>query len=256
MTRSSAGLLFLIIAMPMGLVLAASGVSGADDGITLHELVLFAHQLLFVYWLGPDIGVYYLGGRVTDPQLSVEQRLVAAQTMGKIDLVPRICMSLMLTVGGILTEFVGIPHPAWQWFGILLLGPVWLVFVLLVYSRQGTAAGETLNRLDWWFRWALFVGVLLSVGYSVSTGRLESAPWVAGKLVLFAAIILFGLLMRVQVKPLMAGIGRLAQEGDSAEVNQLMARSLARTKPFVIGLWICLLLEAWLGVVQPGSPVI
>ncbi len=255
MTRSAAGLLLLLILLPLGLAVGAGALDGAHDGLTVYELVLFMHLLLFVYWLGPDVGVYYLSGRICDPALSDGQRLVAAQTMAQIDLVPRICMSLMLTVGGILTEYVGIPHPAWQWAGILLLGPVWLSLVLIIHFKAGTSLGETATRIDFYFRFALLFGILASVVYSWSTGRLDAAPWVGGKLLLFAGIIVFGLLMRVAVKPLIAGIGRMAQEGSSDEINQVMSGSLARTKPFVLGLWVCLLLEGFLGVFQPGSPI-
>jgi hypothetical protein len=254
MPRIAVGLIISFIAVPIGFALAAAGSDGANDGLTAYELTVFIHQLLFVYWLGPDIGVYVLSGKITDPQLSAEQRLAAAKTMAAIDLVPRICMSLMLTVGGILVEFVGVPHRTWEMAGIVLLGPAWLTLVLLNYLKQGTALGATLTRIDFWFRWVLLVCMLLSVSYSWSTGELDEAPWVAGKLVLFAAIILFGLFMRIQVRPLMEGIGELATAGPSDQLNEVMAGSLARTKPFVVAMWVCLVLEGLLGVWQPGSP--
>ncbi|MDH3719689.1 MAG: hypothetical protein OES79_16330, partial [Planctomycetota bacterium] len=171
-----------------------------------------------------------------------------------IDLVPRVCISLMLTVGGILTEFVGVTHPWWQMAGIVLLGPVWLTLVLVIFFNRGTPLGETATRLDWWFRSLLIVGILVSVTYSWATGRLTDTPWVAGKLILFAAIIFFGLLMRLQFRGFMDGIARLATEGSTDDVNGAMAGSLSRTKPFVFAIWACLLLAGILGVAQPGSP--
>ncbi len=247
------GLGVLLIVMMPALLLAATALTGADDGLTAHELTRFVHQMLFVYWIGPDIGVYYLSHRITDPSLSVGQRLAAAEVMGQIDLIPRVCMSLMLTVGGILTEFVDVPHPAWQMAGIVLLGPVWLSMILVTYFRRGTDLGDTATKLDFYFRWLMIVAVLVSVGYSFSTGRLDASPWVGSKLVLFAAILLFGLLMRLRVAPLVAGIGKLATAGPSAETDQMMAASLRRTKPFVLAMWACLLLAALLGVVKPGG---
>lgn len=254
MSRSDLVLVLFLFVLPSGLAFVGSLTAGAEFGVTAHEAVLFAHQLLFVYWIGPDIGVYYLSNRVTNPELPLEQRLVAARTMGMIDLIPRICLALMLTVGGILTEFVGVPHPAWQMAGIVLLGPVWLVIVLLVYFRRGTPLGATAARLDLALRWVLVAGILASVAYSWSTGRLAGTPWVAGKLLLFVAILVFGLAMRMRVQGLMDGIGKLADRGASPEIDASMASSLARTKPFVIAMWVCLLFEGVLGVLQPGSP--
>ncbi len=79
-----------------------------------HAIALVAHLLLFVYWLGGDLGVFYSSRFVVDPGRSREARLTAAKIMLDLDLIPRICMSLTLTVGGILNEFYGIPHPPWQ----------------------------------------------------------------------------------------------------------------------------------------------
>lgn len=247
------GLGVLLIVMMPALLLAATAVTGAGDGLTAHELTRFIHQMLFVYWIGPDIGVYYLSHRITDPNLSAGQRLAAAQVMGQIDLIPRVCLSLMLTVGGILTEFVDVPHPAWQMAGIVLLGPVWLSMILVIYFRRGTPLGETATKLDFYFRWFMIVAVLASTIYSTSIGRLEETPWVASKLFLFAAVLFFGCLMRMRVAPLLAGIGKLATEGVSPETDEMMAKSLRRTRPFVLAMWACLLLAAFQGVAKLGD---
>lgn len=239
--------------LPAVLLGATAAVQGADDGLTAHEITRFVHLLLFVYWIGPDIGVYYLSHRMSDPQLTVGQRLAAAQVMGQIDLIPRVCLSLMLTVGGILTEFVDVPHPAWQMAMIVLLGPVWLSMVLIIYFRRGTPLGNAMTRIDFWFRWIMIVAVLASTFYSTSIGRLDATPWVASKLILFAAILFFGLLMRLRVAPLIAGIGKLATEGATPETDQMMAASLRRTRPFVLAMWACLLLAALTGVAKFGG---
>ena len=161
----------------------------SDYAINGYEVLMVVHQLLFVFWLGPDIGVYAWSRKVINPELTPDQRLAAANVMHTIDIMPRVCLSLMLTVGGILTEAVGLEHPLWQLAGIILLGPVWLTIVLVAYIKEGTALGATVNRLDLWLRWALFAGVIVSVAYSTSTGRLDVAPWVGWKLLLFAAVI-------------------------------------------------------------------
>lgn len=251
MSRGLGILVFVLL--PAVWIVAAAAVEGANDGLTAYELTRYMHQLLFVYWIGPDIGVYYLSHRVTDPQLSAGQRLAAAQVMGQIDLIPRVCLSLMLTVGGILTEFVGIPHPTWQMAGIVLLGPVWLSMMLIIYFRRGTALGDTVTKIDFYFRAFMIVAVLASVGWSFSTGRLTETPWVGTKLTLFAAILLFGLLMRLRVAPLMAGLGVLATAGASEDNDRMMAQSLKRTKPFVLAMWAAILLAAFAGVVKPGD---
>jgi len=225
-----------------------------EPSLTGYEIVLFLHQLLFVYWLGPDIGVFIWSRKVVNAELTADQRLAAGKIITNIDFIPRVCISLMLTVGGILTESVGLEHPLWQMVGIILLGPVWLSMVLVIYIRRGTALGASVAKLDFWFRWALILAVVVSVVYSFSTGRLDEAPWVGGKLLLFAAVVLFGLMMRMRLRPFADGLEKLAADGPSEQLNGAMAASLSRATPFMIAIWVGLLWAALLGVVKPGSP--
>jgi hypothetical protein len=233
----------------------ATGLGDPEPGLSLRELLVFLHVALFVLWLGPDFGVFLWSSKVANPALSVGQRLAAAQIMGRIDLIPRVAMSLMLTVGGVLSEYVGIEHPAWQLAGIVLLGPVWLSLVVLTFLRQGTEAGVTLARIDVWFRWVLMAGIVASVTWSTVTGRLAEAPWVGWKLLIFAALLLIGALLRVRIRPFVEGVRVLATSGPSAEVDRAMQASLAETKTYVLAMWTGLLLAALLGVVQPGAPL-
>ena len=79
--------------------------------MSFYDLLIIFHLLLFVYWLGGDMGVFYSSGMVIDPKLSNSARVTAAKIMIDLDFVPRICMSLMLTVGGLLVGYNGIDHP-------------------------------------------------------------------------------------------------------------------------------------------------
>ena len=136
-----------------------------------HTFVLFLHQLLVVYWIGPDIAVFIWSRSAVNPQLAPEQRITAARMMTVIDVVPRVCVALFLTVAGILSDTYGIAHEWWQWLGILLLGPVWLFIVLVGWIKRGSEFGSTLAKLDTWLRIALVVGIPASVAYSSMTGR-------------------------------------------------------------------------------------
>jgi len=229
---------------------------GADAGATEsfgHTFVAFLHQLLLVYWIGPDIAVFIWSRSAVNPEVGVEQRVAAGRMMTTIDLVPRVCLALFLTVAGILSETYGMTHPWWQMAGIILLGPVWLFIVLGAWLKQGTDFGRTLAKLDIWLRAALVVGIPVSVVYSVMTGRLADMPWIGGKLMILAVVILLGLLMRLRLQGFFDGVEKLAADGPSPEVDQRMAHSLKRTRPLVHVMWLLLLWAALLGVVKPGE---
>lgn len=246
--------LALILAVLLSGQLFAAGVGGAEDLRLSYTLSAFTHQLLFVYWLGPDIGVSIWSRKVVDPALTADQRVAAGNMMHAIDFVPRVCLSLMLTVGGILSETIGVTHPLWQMIGIVLLGPVWLTMILIIYFREDTPLGETVAKLDVWLRWALVLGIVVSTSYSWLADRLVETPWLIGKLYLLAAIIFLGLMMRRQFAGFYDGLAKMANGDSSAEVDAMMASSLRKGRPFGHAIWLAMLVAAWLGVVQPGSP--
>ena len=227
--------------------------SGAADDTLVYRLTLFLHQVLFVFWLGPDIGVYMWSTKATNTELSPAQRISAGRMMQAIELIPRACMSLMLTIGGILTEMMGIQHPWWQMVGIVLLGPIWLSLTILVYARSGTERGAQLVRLDEWFRWAVIASVVLSVIYSVTTERLADVPWVTAKLLIFAAVVYFGLMMRKRLTPFVLALDELESAGPNPETDRAMSGSVSRARAFMFAAWIGLAIAAGLGMVQPGT---
>jgi hypothetical protein len=224
------------------------------DGVTTYELLQFLHVFLFVFWLGPDVAVYVWSRKAVEAGASAEQRVVAGQMMALVDFIPRAAISLMLTVGGLLSEYVGLEHPWWQMAGIILLGPVWLALVLAGLIRDGTPFGATAQQLESWLRWVLIVAVPVSVAYSTLTGRLAIAPYVGAKLLLFAAILLFGYLLRARLAPLRQGLVDLAASGPSPALDESMRTSLGSSRPYTVAIWLALLAAAFMGVLKPGVP--
>jgi hypothetical protein len=237
----------------MALGTAAWASSGGDYETSTYLTVLFIHQVLFVFWLGPDIGIFMWSTKATNPELSPGQRVSAGRIMRVIDIIPKACMSLMLTMGGILTELMGIEHPWWQMVGIVLLGPVWLTLILLSFRNYGTDAGRQLAQYDIWLRWLVVISVVGSTTFSIVTGRLADTPWVTGKLLLFAAVVFFSIMMRSRLEPFMAGIERLDKEGPSEEIDAQLAGSVSRARLYTFATWIALAMAAGLGMAQPGG---
>jgi heme/copper-type cytochrome/quinol oxidase subunit 4 len=217
-----------------------------------HTLALTAHLLLFAWWLGGDLGVFYSSGRVVDASQPRAARLMAGRIMLALDLVPRICMSLMLTASALLAETVGIPHPPWQMAAVLLLGPAWLALVLFLHLREGSAAAPVVRRLDLALRWVVIVAVVASATWSLASGRLADHPWLAAKLYLFAFLVFCGLMIRRGLPPFIAGYTALAAGSETPESDRDMAASLARMRPWVLAIWAGLVASAVLGIAKPG----
>lgn len=220
--------------------------------MTEYSLLLLAHLVLFAYWLGGDVGVFYSSYRVCDPALGKEARLTALRIMMWIDMIPRYCLVLILPVGlsiaallGWWTAPAGFVTGAW----IAALGWLWLVWA--VHHWQGKPLSDTLRRVDLAVRIAVIVG-LLYVGVSglAGTGPVNQ-PWLAAKLVLFAALVFCGLMIRVMIGPFGPVFGRIVQGGSTPELEAKLAATMNRARPFVVAIWIGLVAAAYLGAVKP-----
>lgn len=249
-------LLLMVVAAFAGQVALAEPQGVTSGGLTLaaHDFWRYLHIVLLVFWLGPEVAIMIAGHHAVNTSLNAAQRAGAARMMEYYEIMPRVCMSLMLTVGGALSEYVGLEHPWWQMAGIWLLGPVWLVLTLGAYFGGAAGAGLLAARLEHWLRIALIIGIPISVGYSMATERLAEAPYVAGKLLLFAVILVLGLLARRAWAPFRQGVTRLATDGVSGALDAQMTASFSRGRRYVIATWVALLLAALAGVVQPGVP--
>ena len=112
---------------------------------------------------------------------------------------------------------------------------------------------------DFWFRWALIIYLVIATSVSFYIGRLDEAPWVGAKLLVFAALVFCGLMIRIYIPGYIAGIIALRKQVDqptlSDDINKSMTKSLDTCRPFVLAIWVGLLIECYLGVAKPGGSV-
>jgi len=216
-----------------------------------YEFLLLLHILLFVYWLGGDLGVFYASCFVIDPTRSREARLVAAKIMLGCDLVPRICMSLMLTVGGLLSWTIGIDHASWQIVLIILLGLFWLSMVLVLHFQHDAPYIPLLTKIDFYFRWLLIAAIIASSVYAYATGKLIETPWIIAKLLAFAFLVFCGLMIRINLKDFVGSYVNIMQDNYTDQDNQAMIASINKVRPWVIAIWLVLVFEAYLGIAKP-----
>jgi hypothetical protein len=226
------------------------------QGGVVHQIMVIIHVLLFVYWLGGDLGVFYASKFVVKPDISPEARAISAKIMLDLDQIPRICMSLMLTVGGILTEFIGIPHPWYQQIGILVLGPVWFTVVMYLHFRHGSKAYPFVAKFDMFIRWAVVIGLPISVALHWESNHLADYPWVAGKLIVFAFLVFCGIMVRGKIGPFFAVLMKCrAGEMPTAEENAAQAKSLSQVRVWVFMIWAGVFLSGFVGIANRSGVI-
>ena len=79
--------------------------------ITDIDVWKFIHILLFVYWLGADLGVFLLAKAARRSDLTFDQRVISLRMAMKIDILPRLSFALMFPVGLELSAAKGLVEP-------------------------------------------------------------------------------------------------------------------------------------------------
>ena len=218
-------------------------------------LLKLAHILLFVYWLGADIGVFYSVRYVKDRELGLQARQTALKILGWIDQIPRYCLVLTLPVGYSLAKQMGVVGISSRLFLVLWIVTVaWLWMVWAIHHHAGTRFAERLRSVDLGWRWLLVAGLLWD-GYQGLRGRGHLfADWVSLKFIIFSLLVFCGIMIRVRGKPLGPALRDTFAQGSTPEREAVITASFASTRPWVLAIWTLLLVAAYVGISKPMFP--
>jgi hypothetical protein len=208
----------------------------------------FLHILAFVYWLGGDLGTFLASRQVVNRENSPESRHVALKIMLACDMGPKLSMPLILPLGIHLAAYGGwLPISAAYLTGIWLLCLYWFAVVLVLYLKEGEPFTARLSRADFWFRiiFASCLGLWALSSLASDTGM---ASWIAGKLLVFVAMVACGVMIRINLAPFVPAFAELMSKGPSDDNNDTMERSISRCRPWVWCIWGGLFLNAALGL--------
>lgn len=219
------------------------------DGYFLLKL---AHILLFVYWLGGDIGVFYSATYVRNRSLSIEARQTALKILAWVDQIPRYCLVLMLPVGYTLALRIGVVRLPTTFLVILwVVGLAWLWMVWAIHHTQGTPLGERLRSIDLGWRFVLVAGLLFDAWQGFARNGHLLTDWIALKFAIFALLISCGIMIRLRGRPLGPALKQIFATGSTPELEAIVQRTFGRTRPFVLSIWALLVVAAYVGISKP-----
>ena len=125
----------------------------------------FIHVFLFVYAIGGDVAVHYIGKYITRSELSLEERLRVRDLRFIVDMSARSALVLLLAVGFTLAQAYGSPVTG-IWLALLWVADLaWLALVWLVYFNKGTPKGARLQSLDMGIRYFVIASMLAFGSY-------------------------------------------------------------------------------------------
>jgi hypothetical protein len=215
-----------------------------------YQLLRFAHVLLFAYWLGADLGVFLAGGVMSRPGLPVSERNRVRSLLMDIDLAPRIALLGILPVGFQMALQWGAPLPPAAVAGVWFIAGAWIVMALVIHFGHGRAPVARLLRIDLACRIGLLAAFCLLAWRQWRDPGNAVPAWLVLKLVVVAAIVVDGMVLRVY-----SGQWRLAMErfaaGDVAGGERLLKVRRRKAASAALVMWALVALAGFLGAVKP-----
>lgn len=218
-------------------------------GANAASWLAFVHVLLFVFWLGADLGVFYSAKYVARADLSKPERLRFLELLMRLDMFPRSSLILMLPVGFSLAHVTG-----WAPLSMLAIFLIWsaaIAWFVLMWTVHKRPAALSLKKLDVAVRGAVMAALIGASVISLANSMWTGQAWLSLKLLLFAAVIGLGLLLRGSVALWIQGFGLL--ESDAEAGNALVTKGHKQATRFAHTLWLLLIVMAFLGIAKPIS---
>jgi hypothetical protein len=221
--------------------------------MTGYQLWDYLHILMFVFWVGTDMGVFLSALKSTDAKLSIDSRFLLLHMALRIELLPRTMWKAALPFGVMLSLEVGALE-----LGGAALAAVW-VFSIAWWAISMTGAwyydkpfGHRLATVTNWLTG--LVGVTLIVLAAASwLGQGPFAPeatWLHWKVALYGLINLLVIVMIKVFDPLGIAFGRLAVEGSKPEIEATVTSVMARSAAVIWATYATIFIVAFIGVTK------
>ena len=215
-----------------------------------YDVLVFVHILLFAYWLGADLGVFYGARMAAKPGLTYQERIKIRHVVMVVDMAPRTALILMLPVGfQLASNWVTTLSGTLLFIWVASL--VWLTLMWAVHLTGGTDLGEVLRRIDLTVRYVLMVFLFCLGLYSLLANSPMEPNWLAAKVLLFGLVIAAGIGLRyfaARNPPIFEDL-RLEQNVPEAE-QRLDANRKAGARVALL-LWTLVAVMAFLGSTKP-----
>lgn len=218
-----------------------------------YPTLVFVHLLLFVLWLGADVGVFVLGQHFRRRKTyTLDQRLALLKLLVEVDMVPRSAWALMVPISLSVVRLGGFwLMPDWILALAWIAGAAWLWLVWDAHLHDQTPRAARDRRIEGYLKYALAAFYLGLGGLSLATGAPLPATWLATKALLFGVIFFAAIMIDVAFKPVGPLLVDLIRQGSSDATEVPLLRTMNRTRIWVWIVYLLLLATAYIGLVKP-----
>jgi len=220
--------------------------------IALYDILVLFHILLFVFWLGADLGVAIAGSHFRDRSNTVEQRLSILKLLVATDMGPRSAWALMIASTISLLK-VGQYWDVPNW-GVALAWAISLFWLWLVWAAH--KAGQTpkaakLRKIEMVLKW-LLAGFYLALGtVSLMQGEPIVFKWLAVKSLTFGFIFIAAIMIDIKFKPVGPLLMKLIEQGSGGPVEEPLLKTMNKSRLWVRITYVLLVIMALLGTTKP-----
>jgi hypothetical protein len=219
--------------------------------IAAHLILKWAHILCLVYWLGGEWGVFQTSYHVTNPRLPLDERRRHLETAYRIDILARTGIILLFPLGFHMGADLG-AHPfldavPWVWVASF----AWLSLTWSAFLTRETDRGLRLTRIDERLRYVLIPVLMYAAIHSLVMGAPFTARWFAAKVLIYAGLLVIGLVLRFVMRHWTTIFRALAVHGPDAALERRLAREITLARGLAYLYWIGIASTAFIGVTKP-----
>ena len=212
----------------------------------------FIHILLFVFWLGADVGVFVSAIFAKNPAYSFETRMTVLKAGLIVDTFPRICFALILPVGMHLTRELNLtPIPSWLLWSSWAVAIAWIAAIFAINANQGKPIAEALSKVQFGFQSVMGLCFTVLGLNSLITDDPIFQTWFAVKSLLFGLVYWAAMAIDLCFRPFLAPFMEIGQHGSTPEREEAVTRAINNTLVAVSTLYVLIFIIAFLGKVKP-----
>lgn len=215
-----------------------------------HTVLLFAHVLLFVFWLGTDVGVFLAAKISEKSELSSETRATVLQLGMVLDRLPRSALTLIFPTGMQLAMNLGLDIAPAVATTVWVVSLAWLAVLWIGFLKPQTPTEQRVML----FNFAMNALLALAVsGYAIYLLAGDSvATWLALKILMVGLIFVAGVLLDALFKPAVEAFLEIVSQGGTEERNAKYSRAIAPVYVVVLAIYALVLVAAYLGLAKPA----
>jgi len=209
----------------------------------------YLHILMFVFWVGTDMGVFISCKKSTDPKLSIDSRFLLLHMALRIELLPRTMWKAALPLGVTLSANMDLISISGIQLGLVWIFSIaWWAISMYGAWHYDKPVGHKFAKVNNVITSAVGAG-LIALAISSYLGNGPFAPeatWLHWKIGLYGLINLLVVVMLFVFDPMGIAFGRLAVEGSTPEIETTIRTIMNRAS---VTIWLTYILICIVGFI-------